>query len=162
MYVWWLLLGSLTMIPGMFTMATDLNLIPYISCYLGHYLLSTWPYSDVGIKWKRKKNLSFPKMYTCIGLLTEIRGTELKNASWYKTPRQSPTNMTVKQILYWSDVSRICFLFLYTNWLIFLLFLCRIGETGNNFPEIFTKMFISQAMEIARQCITPPLKKSPK
>ena len=42
---------------------------------------------------EREKN-GLPNMYTCIGLLIEIRGTELKNASWYKTPRQPTKNMT--------------------------------------------------------------------
>ncbi|XP_071791806.1 uncharacterized protein [Asterias amurensis] len=37
-----------------------------------------------------------------------------------------------------------------------------IEETGNNFPAIFVKMFKSQSEEIARQCVTPPLKKNPK
>ena len=35
-------------------------------------------------------------MYACFGLVIEIRGTELKNASWYKTQRQPPKNMMVK------------------------------------------------------------------
>ncbi|XP_038065267.1 uncharacterized protein LOC119735578 [Patiria miniata] len=38
----------------------------------------------------------------------------------------------------------------------------QIGEVDHNFPEIFSKMFASQAVEIARQCVTPPLKKKPK
>ena len=45
----------------------------------------------------KEKKQSFPQMYyTCTGLLIiEIRActcTELKNTSWYKTPRQLPKN----------------------------------------------------------------------
>ena len=38
----------------------------------------------------------------------------------------------------------------------------RIEEAENNFPEMFIKMFTSQAVEIARQCVTPPLKHNPR
>ena len=48
---------------------------------------------------EREKKQSFPKMYTCIGLSIEIRCTEVKNAPWYKTPRQPPTNMTIQGLI---------------------------------------------------------------
>ncbi|XP_077999872.1 uncharacterized protein LOC144452625 [Glandiceps talaboti] len=37
-----------------------------------------------------------------------------------------------------------------------------IEERGNNFPRHFCPAFISQAVEKARQCVVPPLKKKPK
>ena len=48
---------------------------------------------------EREKTELSTNVYTCIGLLIEIRGTELKNASWYKTPRQPSKNMTVKVLI---------------------------------------------------------------
>ncbi|XP_071496481.1 uncharacterized protein [Diadema antillarum] len=38
----------------------------------------------------------------------------------------------------------------------------RVESVEGNFPELFTKMFVAQAEETARQCVQPPLKKKPK
>ncbi|XP_028397097.1 uncharacterized protein LOC114520946 [Dendronephthya gigantea] len=38
----------------------------------------------------------------------------------------------------------------------------RIEETGSNFPSYLRKVFLSQAEEIARRCVSKPLKKNPK
>ena len=38
----------------------------------------------------------------------------------------------------------------------------RVEITGHNFPESLKRHFLSQAEEIARKCVQPPLKKKPK
>ena len=75
------------------TMATDLNLFFFPIDFMTYFQLD---HIQTNLYQMKEKKQSFPNMYTCIGLLIEIRGTELKNASWYKTPRQLPKNMTVK------------------------------------------------------------------
>ena len=48
---------------------------------------------------REREKTDLPKMCTCIGLLIEIKGTELKNTSWYKIPQQPPKNMTDKGLI---------------------------------------------------------------
>lgn len=38
----------------------------------------------------------------------------------------------------------------------------RLEMSENNFPDILKTNFLGQAVEIARQCVQPPLKKKPK
>jgi hypothetical protein len=42
------------------------------------------------------------------------------------------------------------------------IFSFRVEETGSNFPTYLRKVFLSQAEEIARRCVSKPLKKNPK
>ena len=44
----------------------------------------------------------------------------------------------------------------------FVTFSFRIEETSSNFPTYLRKVFLSQAEEIARKCVSKPLKKNPK
>lgn len=46
------------------------------------------------------------------------------------------------------------------------IFLCilsfRLENLAHNYPDIFQKMLIAQAQEMARRCVEPPLKRKPR